>query len=172
MTRPIIYLTLAVLCWTSLAHSQTAERIHALAVNALEKGNYAYRDGVAKLYGVRTNGPDTKDGKLACAKVVTIILRKAGVVEKYVLGVRHVEAALKDWQKVESRKALKPGDVVVWVNRFKGRDDQQCTGGGNCHVGILTENGYFHNSPIAKAPTFGGFSLFAFKFKMGYRSPD
>ncbi len=172
MTLRILFLTLAVLSWTSFAYSETTERIQSLAANALEKRNYAHRDGVIKLYGIRTNGPDTKNGKLACAKVVTIILQKAGIVDKYALGVRHVEAALKNWQKIENQKDLKPGDVVVWVNRLKGRDDQQCTGGGNCHVGILTENGYFHNSPIAKAPTFGGFSLLAFKFKMGYRLPD
>ena len=172
MTLRILYLTLAVMCWTANAHSQTSDRIHSLAANALEKGNYAHQNGVVKLYGIRTNGPDTRNGKLACAKVVTIILQKAGIVEKYALGVRHVEAALKNWQKVENQKDLKPGDVVVWVNRFKGRDDQNCTGGGNCHVGIFTKHGYFHNSPIAKAPTFGGFSLLAFKFKMGYRPPD
>jgi hypothetical protein len=155
-----------------LAHAQTSERIHALASHALDKGNYSYRAGIAKLYGIRTNGPDTRNGALACAKVVTIVLQKAGIVDRYSLGVRHVEAVLKDWPKVDNPKDLKPGDIVVWVKRFKGRQDRQCTGGGNCHVGIYTENGYFHNSPITNAPTFGGFSLWAFKFKTGYRAPD
>lgn len=170
--KRVYILTLVILCWTPLAYSQTAERIHAIAAHALEKGNYAHHDGIVELYGTRTNGPDTRNGKLACAKVVTIILQQAGIVSRISLGVRHVESALKDWEKVESPKDLKPGDVVVWVNRFRGREDQQCTGGGNCHVGVLTENGYFHNSPITNAPTFGGFSLWAFKFKMGYRPPD
>jgi hypothetical protein len=168
----IIITILVFSCWPPLVHAQTAERIHALASHALEKGNYSQHDGVIKLYGIRTNGPDTRNGELACAKVVTIILQKAGVVDRTLLGVRHVEAALDGWKKVESPKVLKPGDIVVWVNRFKGRKDQQCTGGGNCHVGILTENGYFHNSPIINAPTFGGFSLWAFKFKAGYRPQD
>lgn len=168
----ILAITLTVLIWAPYAHSQTADRIHSLAAMALEKGNYANQDGVVTLYGIRTNGPDTKEGKLACAKVVTIILQKAGIVQNHSLGVRHVEAALEKWQKIDQQKDLRPGDVVVWVNRFKGRDDLRCTGGGNCHVGILTKNGYFHNSPISKAPTFGGFSLMAFKFKVGYRPPD
>lgn len=168
----MLTLIVTLLFWDSLSYGQTAERIHALATNALNKGNYTQRAGVVTLYGIRTNGPDTKNGKLACAKVVTIILQKAGIVDRHALGVRHVESALKDWRKIESPKDLKPGDVVVWLNRFKGRKDQQCTGGGNCHVGILTKNGYFHNSPITNAPTFGGFSLLALKFKTGYRPPD
>lgn len=167
------FIILLVLCsCPPLAHAQTAERIHALAMHALDKDNYSYRNGVVELYGIRTNGPDTGNGRLACAKVVTIILQKAGIVDGYSLGVRHVEAALKDWQKVEDPKHLKPGDIVIWVNRFKGRKDQQCTGGGNCHVGILTENGYFHNSPIINTPTYGGFSILFLKFKAAYRAPE
>jgi cell wall-associated NlpC family hydrolase len=170
--RAFIIMMLLLFCWTPLVSAQTAERIHALASQALDKGNYSYRDGIVELYGTRTNGPDTRNGKLACAKVVTIILKQAGVVDRFSLAVRNVEAALKEWSTVENPKDLKPGDIVVWVNRFKGRKDQRCTGGGNCHVGILTVNGYFHNSPITNAPTFGGFSLLAFKFKKGYRPPD
>ena len=103
---------------------------------------------------------------------MTIILLKAGVVDEISLGVRHVEAALINWKRIEDEKDLKQGDIIVWVNRFKGRKDKKCTGGGNCHVGIVTENGYFHNSPISDGPTFGGISLWAFKFKIGYRPPD
>ncbi len=172
MIRRMLTLMPILLFWSSTAYGQTAERIHTLAIHALDKANYSRRGTIVELYGIRTNGPDTQNGKLACAKVVTIVLQKAGIVDRYTLGVRHVEAALKDWRKIESPKDLKPGDVVVWVNRFKGRQDQRCTGGGNCHVGILTENGYFHNSPITNSPTFGGFSLLAFKFKTGYRPPD
>ena len=172
MKTPFSVILFVVLIWVPLANAGTAERIHMLSRHALDKGNYLREDGIVELYGIRTNGPDTLNGRLACAKVVTIILKKAGIVDRHSLGVRHVEAALKDWEKVENRKDLKPGDIVVWVNRFKGRRDRRCTGGGNCHVGILTENGYFHNSPITNAPTFGGFSLLLLKFKMGYRPPD
>jgi hypothetical protein len=152
--------------------ARTAEKINRVACNALESGNYSDKMGVIKLYGIRTNGPDTQNGRLACAKVATIILKQAGVTNKVSLGVRHVEEALKLWKKIRNEDDLKPGDVIVWTNRFTGRSDERCTGGGNCHVGIVTENGYFHNSPITNTPTFGGVSLWGFRFKVGFRSPD
>ncbi|MBU1012612.1 MAG: hypothetical protein KKG99_06380 [Bacteroidetes bacterium] len=124
------------------------------------------------MYGIKTNGADTKNGQWACAKVATIILKEVGVVDKISLSIRHVEAALKDWEKIKNKKDLNPGDVVIWINRFTGRDDEKCTGGGNCHLGIVTDNGYFHNSPLSCAPTFGGISLWVFYFKMGYRPPN
>lgn len=150
----------------------TAQRINDAACSALDPQNFIHQNGIVKLYGTRTNGPDTQNGKWACAKVVTIILREAGVLEKLSLGVRHVETALKDWQIITREDDLRPGDIIVWVNRFKGRKDRQCTGGGNCHVGVATDKGYFHNSPLGKAPVFGGISLWGFKFKTGYRPPD
>lgn len=154
------------------AHARTAEKINNVACNALESGNYSDKMGVIKLYGIRTNGPDTKNGRLACAKVTTIILKKAGVMPKVLLGVRHVEAALQHWEKIQNEDDLKPGDVIVWINRFTGRSDGRCTGNGNCHVGIVTAHGYFHNSPITNTPTFGGLSLWGFRFKVGLRPPD
>ncbi|MGD9007298.1 MAG: hypothetical protein PVG41_05220 [Desulfobacteraceae bacterium] len=157
---------------TASVCARTAEKINHVACNAFESGNYSDKMGVIKLYGIRTNGPDTKNGRLACAKVATIILKKAGVTNKISLGVRHVEEALKDWKKIRNEDDLKPGDVIVWINRFTGRPDERCTGGGNCHVGIVTENGYFHNSPITNTPTFGGVSLWGFRFKVGFRPPD
>jgi hypothetical protein len=169
--RFIIFI-LFIFLLAATAHSQTAKLINELASKALDKDNYVDENGIIELYGIRTNGTDTKNGELACAKVVTIILLNAGVVDQVLLGVRHVEAALEGWGKVENKKDLKNGDVIVWINRFKGRKDKKCTGGGNCHVGIVTENGYFHNSPISDAPTFNGISLWAFKFKIGYRPPD
>ena len=169
--KPILY-TLFILLLASTAHSQTAKLINEIASAALNKENYKEEGGKIELYGIVTNGPDTKNGELACAKVVTIILQKAGVVDKVSVGVRHVESALENWKQINNKSDLKPGDIIVWTNRFKGREDQKCTGGGNCHVGIATENGYFHNSPISDAPTFGGISLWFFKFKTGYRPPD
>ena len=172
MKLKIIIFTFLILFLATTANSQTAKSINELASHALDKKNYVEKNGAIDLYGIRTNGPDTKNGELACAKVVTIILLKAGVVDEISLGVRHVESALKNWKHIEDKKDLKNGDVIVWVNRFKGRKDKKCTGGGNCHVGIVTEKGYFHNSPISDSPTFGGISLWAFKFKIGYRPPD
>lgn len=167
-----ILCTIFIVLFASAVHSQTAKLIDELASIALDKKNYVEKSGKIELYGIRTNGPDTKNGDLACAKVVTIILLKAGVVDKISLGVRNVESALKNWKQIKNKKDLRPGDIVVWTNIFKGRKDKKCTGGGNCHVGIVTENGYFHNSPISNAPTFGGISLWFFKFKVGYRPQD
>ncbi len=156
----------------ALAHSQTAQRINEIASKALDEGNLVKESAVIRLYGVRTNGPDTKNGDWACAKVASIILREAGVLHEILLGVRDVERSLDKWKKIEAERDLRPGDVIVWVNRFTGRKDKKCTGGGNCHVGIVTEKGYFHNSPISNAPTFDGVSLWAFEFKYGLRPPD
>lgn len=165
-------LLLIIILFATAAHAQTADLINEVAQKALSKDNFSNENGVVKIYGVRTNGPDTKNGAWACAKVVTIVLREAGVLSEISLGVRHVENALRHWRKIENERDLKPGDIVVWVNSFMGREDKKCTGGGNCHVGIVTGKGYFHNSPLSNTPTFDGFSLWAFKFKVGYRPPD
>ena len=171
MKQTFLIIVLIVL-FVSTAYSQTAKTINKIGSEALSSENYIDKNDQIILYGTRINGADTKNGQWACAKVATIILKKAGAVKTISLGVRHVEAELKDWKKVKNKSDLKPGDVIVWVNRFTGRDDERCTGGGNCHVGIVTEKGYFHNSPLSDAPTFGGISLLAFYFKMGYRPPN
>ena len=170
--RPLCAALFVVAIAIASSDAQTADTINSVACNALEKENYFDRYGVVKLYGIRTNGADTNNGRWACAKVATIILKKAGVTSKISLGVRHVEAELTHWKKIHREDELRPGDVIVWLNRFTGREDEKCTGGGNCHVGIVTDNGYFHNSPITGTPTFGGPSLLAFKFKVGFRPPN
>jgi hypothetical protein len=171
MTLFRLTVTVAILLFATVSRAQSANSINAIVSKALEKENFSDEDGVLKLYGIQTNGADTKNGVWACAKVVTIVLKKAAAVKRISLGVRHVEADLKRWKKIKREEDLKPGDVIVWVSRFKGRDDRRCTGGGNCHVGIVTENGYFHNSPLLNKPTFDGISPWGFSFKMGYRPP-
>lgn len=171
--KPLIPLVIfTVLAVSSLGHTQMAKRINDIASKALEEVNLVRKKGIVQLYGVQTNGPDTQGGDLACAKVTTIVLRKAGAVNEISLGVRNVEEALSRWEKITEEEDVLPGDVIFWVNRFKQRKDQKCTGGGNCHVGIVTEKGYFHNSPLTNAPTFNGISLWAFKFKYAVRPPD
>ncbi len=88
------------------------------------------------------------------------------------LGVAGVERALWSWQRVTAERELRPGDVVVWTNRFKGNRNGACTGGGTCHVGIVTSDGYFHNDPLGDGPTFDGLGLLVFRFKAGFRSPS
>jgi hypothetical protein len=172
LNRGTVLALIFIVTLSASVYARTAEKINHIACNALEGGNYSDKLGVIKLFGIRTNGPDTRNGRLACAKVATIILKKAGATKKIYLGVRHVEKELKHWKKIQNEDDLKPGDVIVWTNRFSGRPDGRCTGGGNCHVGIVTVNGYFHNSPVTATPTFGGVSLWGFRFKVGFRPPD
>jgi hypothetical protein len=177
----IVVATLIVSC-ADLGNAQTtveipasiSDKVNYYAVHALDEPNYSESDDIVKLYGVRTNGADTRQGNWACAKVATIVLKKAGVLKRVFLGVRQVESKLKSkgWEKIEDEDELEPGDVIVWVSKT-GREDKKCTGGGNCHVGIVTTKGYFHNSPISNKPQFGGFfSLFGFDFKVGFRAPN
>lgn len=142
------------------------------AALATKRTEYLYRrDGKVFLYGQRTNGADTQGGSLACAKVVSIVLRQAGVNMGVELGVAGVERALGSWQRVTAERELRPGDVVVWTNRFRGNRNGACTGGGTCHVGIVTSDGYFHNDPLGDGPTFDGLGLLPFRFKVGFRPP-
>ncbi len=141
----------------------------ALATKKLE--NLQTNESKILLYGQRTNGSDTKYGQWACAKVVSIVLRKAGVKMDLQLGVGGIERSLKTWKRIGDSDDLKPGDVVVWTSRTKGNANRSCTGGGTCHVGIYTSDGYFHNDPRIKKPSFDGISLWAFKFKVGLRPP-
>ncbi len=88
---------------SAMAYARTAEKINNLACKALEGGNYSDKKGVIKLYGIRTNGPDTQNGRLACAKVASIILKKAGVTKKVSLGVRRIEEDLKHLHNLNYR---------------------------------------------------------------------
>ena len=168
-------LTLAVLFvlfiprWALAGRAQEINRA-ALATRA--PANLYKRDGKVMLFGQRTNGPDTKHGKWACAKVVSIVLRQAGVDIDVLLGVSGIERSLKPWRRVTSQDQLRPGDVVVWTNRFTGNDNGACTGKGTCHVGIFTTDGYFHNNPLGDSPTFDGLGLLGFSFKTAFRPPD
>lgn len=154
------------------AEAGLAERINQTAIEALNGNLQADREKVI-LYGVRTDGPDTNYGKWACAKVVSVVLKKAGVPIKIVTGVASVESALRGWQRIEDERDVQPGDVVVWTHRFKGNRDGRCTGGGTCHVGIATTSGYFHNNPLGRKPIFGGTGLWAlYTFKVAFRPPN
>jgi hypothetical protein len=145
--------------------------INSTALKAKDTPNYSVVHDKAYLYGVQTNGPDTRNGQWACAKVVSIILIKSGVDMPMQLGVCGCETKLSEWKKIFCKDSLAPGDVVVWTSRFKGNKNKACTGCGTCHIGIFTEKGYFHNDPLFKKPGFGGLSLIGFKFKYALRPP-
>jgi hypothetical protein len=149
--------------------AQTSKNINKFAIDSLDEKNYKNENGNIFLYGIQTNGSDTNQGKLACAKVASIVLKKAKALDRIVLAVRNIEDQFKNWKKIDKEEDLKPGDIVIWVNRYSGRNDKKCTGNGNCHVGIFTDKGYFHNDPILKSPSFNGVSLLGFYFKNAYR---
>jgi hypothetical protein len=149
-----------------------ADVINATALKAKDSVNFSMTNGKTYLYGTQTNGPDTRNGQWACAKVVSIILIKSGVDMPMQLGVCGCETKLSKWKKIYSKDSLVPGDVVVWTSRFKGNRSKACTGCGTCHIGIFTKKGYFHNDPLLKKPGFGGLSLLGFKFKYGLRPPQ
>lgn len=153
-------------------NADLAAAINLAATSALADTNLIIKDKKVFLYGVHTNGADTHKGKYGCAKVVSVTLRKAGMSIPILLGVAGIESALKGWEKVSDADKLLPGDVVVWVSRFKGNPNGACTGGGTCHVGIRSDKGYFHNNPLGYQPIYGGMGLWlGYKFKQGFRPP-
>lgn len=148
----------------------TSASINNAACRALRDSNLIVKSGKVFLYGTQTNGADTKQGKYGCAKVVSVALRKAGVDIPVLLGVAGIESALKGWKKIRSDDSLLSGDVVVWTSRFKGNKNDACTGSGTCHVGIFSDEGYFHNNPLGNRPIYNGLGLFfGYKFKYAFR---
>ncbi len=148
-----------------------AAAIDRAALATRRPESLARKDGKVLLYGQQTNGADTRRGKWACAKVVSIVLRQGGARLDVQVGVAGVEQALRGWRRIAREEDLRPGDVVVWVSRLKGNRSGACTGGGTCHIGIRTSAGYFHNDPLGDSPTFDGPGLLAYRFKVGLRPP-
>lgn len=172
----LFYLIICFLPFTVLSvwsQSGSARQINKTALETQEKENLYIKDKTVYLYGQQTNGTDTRYGQLACAKVVSIILIKAGVKLPLQLGVAGIESNLKNWKRIGNKKDLQPGDVVIWVSTIKGNKDCSCTGGGTCHVGVYTDKGYFHNNPLGHSPIFNGIGLLLkYKFKIAYRPPQ
>jgi hypothetical protein len=57
--------------------AQTSKNINKFAIDSLDEKNYKNENGNIFLYGIQTNGSDTNQGKLACAKVASIVLKKS-----------------------------------------------------------------------------------------------
>jgi hypothetical protein len=165
--KAFVFLTALLVARASWAAS--AADINSAALATRNKRNLRDEGDKVILYGQQTNGPDTRNGKWACAKVVSIVLKQAGVPMKVERGVSGVERSLKGWRRITAKSELAPGDVVVWTSLFKGNANRACTGGGTCHVGIYTSDGYFHNDPLGHRPTFGGIGLLGFRFKVAFR---
>lgn len=139
--RKIInYPLLIILCLLTIGKAvaeDLASSINSAAIEALKNTNLIIKDSKVLLYGVQTNGADTKKGKYACAKVVSVTLRKAGVDIPITLGVAGIETKLKHWQHITKEENLQPGDIIIWTSIFKGNKNGACTGNGTCHVGIV-----------------------------------
>lgn len=171
MRGKVALLGLLVLAAPAAVHGASAAAINEAALATRTPANLHRAGDKVLLYGQQTNGPDTRKGKWACAKVVSIVLRRAGVKMDVERGVAGVERSLGRWRRITEKGKLRPGDVVVWTSRFKGNANRACTGGGTCHVGIVTTEGYFHNDPLGDQPTFDGIGLWGFSFKVGFRPP-
>lgn len=118
-----------------------------------------YRENLdgKKLYGETFRSSITKDGVLACARVVQIILKKSRVpgFSSALYSVSQIQRKTRSWKKV-AYNDIKPGDIVFWR---KASHDEICSGGGDCHVGIAVGNGEsFDNNGIFKRPQISGIS--------------
>lgn len=89
--------------WPANADGGQSDPIDRAALHGLDDSNLVIKGEQVFLYGVQTNGPDTKMGKYGCAKVVSVALRHAGVDIPVALGVAGIESRLKGWQRIESK---------------------------------------------------------------------
>lgn len=169
MGMKLLLLSALLLSASAFSAPVSSDQINAIGLQAIDSGKMTIRHDTVLLFGVRTNGIDTKNGRWACAKVASILLKQSGAMKHVVLGVNQIESELKSWTKIESEDSLRPGDVIIWTRRYKGGPNGACTGGGTCHVCIVTTRGYVHNDPLLKRPSLNGLSLMAFKFKYGLR---
>ncbi|HNY31513.1 MAG TPA: hypothetical protein PKO15_11555 [Fibrobacteria bacterium] len=169
-TKFFLFLCFAWICDSfAVGPNLTSSKLNVLGLQAIDSGEMVMRNDSVYLFGVLTNGADTKKGQWACAKVASIVLQKSGSMKHVVLGVSQIESSLKNWKRIDREDSLIPGDVVIWTRRYKAGKDGNCVGSGTCHIGIVTTKGYFHNDPLLKRPSMDGLSLLAFKFKYGLR---
>ena len=118
-------------------------------------GDYKEHLNGKKLYGETYRSPTTKDGVLACARVVQIVLKKARVpgFSRALYSVGQIQRKTRSWKKI-SYDEVGPGDLIFWR---KAGHDEVCSGGGDCHVGIAVGNGQsFDNNGTLKRPSISG----------------
>ncbi len=120
------------------AAGKLASRIHEVAASGA-KNLTSYKDGggrkIYKLYGQDIGDSTNEYGRLACARVVSIILREAGagIGGHDVVGSMERSFKRKGWKEV-SYAELDHGDIIVWSSRFSR--GKECTGNGSCHIGV------------------------------------
>lgn len=115
------------------------------------------KDDDPKLKQFRTN--DVNGGSLACAKVVSTILKAQGQLDRVELGVDATADALKKkgWVDVQPQgEKPQPGDVIVWAavgGGVKQSPNGPIVSEGHKHIGIATgPNECISNSSAQKRP--------------------
>lgn len=107
-------------------------------------------DTASEHFGAKLWDPDyrkvTKNGELGCAVSVSKILIESGAVGK--MGVKEsvasLDSALRDrgWKPLDKDEPVKAGYVVIGYNS----DTNWKKGGGNAHVGIVSDLGLIWNN--------------------------
>ncbi|MBP9718228.1 hypothetical protein KBD59_02940 [Candidatus Gracilibacteria bacterium] len=97
-------------------------------------------------------GEEVDGGNLACAQVVSRILRLSGCINKELLGVTATRAELRKQNWTEHQGPPRPGDVVIW-NRTQKTENDGNVKLGYPHIGIVVgSNTAISNSSGARMP--------------------
>ncbi|GAB4017103.1 MAG: hypothetical protein Fur0010_17470 [Bdellovibrio sp.] len=124
------------------------------------------------LYGEVFRSPITRDGKLACARVVQILLKQAGLpdFQEPLYLVNQIQHFTKDWETI-SLDQVEAGDIIFWKRRFS---NNTCKGGGDCHVGVAVNSVQsVDNKGKYKRPTISKINRrLGWKFLFAKRPPE
>lgn len=156
-----------------------AAALPAKIIAAIDTAQVRHAGRLEMLYGLPINGADTDGGRLACARVVTAILRQAGVaLSPQTAGVAQLESALSHWSSITAEDDVRAGDVVIYrhiLNR-----NASCTGGGSCHVVISVGGSRVFGNSSYDLPLFARrgpqqhyrawLHLAGYRFKVAYRA--
>ena len=158
-----------------------AAALPAKIIAAIDAAQVQRAGRLELLYGLPINAADTDGGRLACARVVTAILRQAGVaLSPQTAGVAQLASALSHWHSVTAEDDVRAGDVVIYrhiLNR-----NASCTGGGSCHVVISVGGSRVFGNSSYDLPLFSKrgpqqhyrawLHLAGYRFKVAYRAPS
>ena len=166
--------------------SPLASLINERAKSALHSKHFSTEGSTNKINGFSINPEETYFGALACARVVSAVLFGAGLfvpqldkfgkpLKNMALAVYEVEFFLekKNFKKIYNESSLLPGDIIVWKSISNSNPNHFCSGQGNCHIGIVTDKGIFHNNPASRFPDFDQSSIRdSYRFKIGFRAQN
>ncbi|PIQ77641.1 hypothetical protein COV82_03425 [Candidatus Peregrinibacteria bacterium CG11_big_fil_rev_8_21_14_0_20_46_8] len=97
-------------------------------------------------------GPEVDGGNLACAQVVSSILRDAGILKRPHLAVSKTVDELNQSGWEEHPGPPQPGDIVVW-NRTTKKSADGNVALGHAHIGIVVgDNLALSNSSLKRQP--------------------